>query len=79
MLHAVEYDALEPEAPLLALVAIQFHHADVAIEVDVAHRDRIVRGQPAPIDEIAQRPTVNRSQKATRFEARIVGGAAGRD
>ena len=34
--HAVEHDAFELEAPVLALLALQFHDALVAVEIDVA-------------------------------------------
>ena len=42
LLDAVEHDALELEAPVLAALALELHDARLAVEVDVAELDHIV-------------------------------------
>ena len=79
LLHAVEHDAFELEAPVFTLVAEKVDLPRLAVEIDVAHRDLIFGGKPTPVDQVAHRLAVDRGDEAARFESSVVSRAFGDD
>ncbi len=77
LLDAVEHDALELEAPVLAFVALKFHLTGITVGVDVSEGDHVVGGKPAPVDHVAHGLAVHAGDDAARGEARVVSRAFG--
>ena len=77
LLHAVEHHAGKFEAPIFTFAAFKLHFASFAVGVDVAERDEIVGGKPAPVDHVAHGLTVHAGDDAAWRESGVVGGAFG--
>lgn len=75
LLDAVEDDAVEIQAPILALFAPKLHDALFPIKVDVGDVDLVLGAQPTPIDDVPEGLTVDGRHEDARLEPRIVSGA----